>query len=343
MNILELMKKKNIEFTKYENFDFCKFLQNMKSTLEYIKSGSTGHTFKGIIKKKIFYAIKIIPYPKRERYGNIDNDNRPENVEVSIQQILSEINNNKDNIVLQYGVFHTNIEQFIKLNINDNKEYLKFKENYHKNIYHDKVLVIISEWADGGDLLDFIRKYKNDINHKQWKVIFFQIIYILAFIQNSYPTFRHNDLKPNNVLIKNNFSKKKYIIYKLDNYEFKVPNIGIELKICDFDFSTIDGVIENVKMKSKYVKKAKISSQQNRYYDLHFFFNFLINKSVCNDLINSNYSSPEIIQFLNDILPTKLRKSYDNNKCRLIYDIEYKIPYDILINHTFFNEFIINK
>ena len=259
-------------------------------------------------------------------------------MEIEIQKKFSNYN---INFIKCYEYFHTNIEQFIKLDIENNKEYLRFKENFYKNIYYDKVLVIISEWADGGDLLDFIRKNKNKINKKQWKVIFFQVIFILSTIQYYYPTFRHNDLKPNNILIKNNFSKEKYIIYKLDKYTFKVPNIGIDLKISDFDFSCIDGEVDNIKINSKYVKKAKISKTSNKYYDLHFFFNFLINPSICPDLLDQNYSSNEIIQFINNILPKKLRKSYENNKCRLIYNIEYKIPLNILTENEFFNEFII--
>lgn len=338
-DIINLFKKKNIEFTKFENFDFCKFLYKIKSSLEYIKSGSTGHTFKGTIDKKMFYAIKIIPYIKKERYGDIKNNKRPENVEIEIQKKLSKYSD--INFIKCYEYFHTNIEQFIKLDIDDNKEYIKFKENFYKDIYYDKVLVIISEWADGGDLLDFIRRNKNKINHKQWKVIFFQVIFILSSIQQHYPNFRHNDLKPNNILIQNNFSKKKFIIYSLENYEFKVPNIGIQLKISDFDFSCIDGEVDNIKMNSKYVRKAKISKTKNRYYDLHFFLNFLINPSICPDLLDENYSSTEIISFIDDILPKKLRKSYENNKCRLIYNIEYKLPFDILIENDFFSEFII--
>lgn len=337
-DIINLFKNNNIEFTKFENFDFCKFLHKIKSSLEYIKSGSTGHTFKGTVDKNLFYAIKIIPYIKKERYGDITNNKRPENVEIEIQNKLSNYN---INFIKCYEYFHTNIEQFIKLDIDENKEYTKFKENFYKDIYYDKVLVIISEWADGGDLLDFIRKYKSKINHKQWKIIFFQVLFILASIQFYYPSFRHNDLKPNNILIKNNFSKKKYIIYTLDNYTFKVPNIGIELNISDFDFSCIDGEVDNIKMNSTYVKKAKISKTKNRYYDLHFFFNFLINASISSELLDEKYSSDEIISFINYILPEKLRKSYKNNKCRLIYNIEYKIPFDILKEYPYFKEFII--
>ena len=45
---------------------------------------------------------------------------------------------------------------------------------------------------------------------KEWRVMFFQILSVLAIIQTKYPTFRHNDLKANNILIQ----KIQLIIFK---------------------------------------------------------------------------------------------------------------------------------
>ena len=52
---------------------------------------------------------------------------------------------------------------------------------------------------------------------KEWRILFFQIISVLAVIQKKYPTFRHNDLKANNILLQkistnNTFNKFKYKI-----------------------------------------------------------------------------------------------------------------------------------
>jgi hypothetical protein len=61
--------------------------------LSYIKSGSTGHTFKGIHlinnnsiedPDKEPYAIKIVAYPRKENYGDMYNTKRPENTELLI-------------------------------------------------------------------------------------------------------------------------------------------------------------------------------------------------------------------------------------------------------------------
>ena len=48
----------------------------MKSEDLYIKSGSTGHTFKGVypnMDRKPNYAVKIVAYPKKEKYGDMFN------------------------------------------------------------------------------------------------------------------------------------------------------------------------------------------------------------------------------------------------------------------------------
>ena len=50
-------------------------------------------------------------------------------------------------------------------------------------------------------ILEYIRKNKDTLTVKEWRVIFFQILSALSVIQNKYPGFRHNDLKANNILI----------------------------------------------------------------------------------------------------------------------------------------------
>ena len=78
-DIREMLPKKYI--------DFNKAVKELGGKLLYIKSGSTGHTFKGIhpppeneIKKP--YAVKIVAYPKKENYGDMYNIKRPENTEL---------------------------------------------------------------------------------------------------------------------------------------------------------------------------------------------------------------------------------------------------------------------
>ena len=84
-------------------------------------------------------------------------------------------------IVLPIGTFNTNITPFVSL-VEENvveqqdKKYIDFIEKYKNNEYHDTVSILISEWANRGDLLDFIRKNYKNFQAIHWKVFFFQII-----------------------------------------------------------------------------------------------------------------------------------------------------------------------
>ena len=51
-----------------KTFDFNKIMTQIGGRLKYIKSGTTGHTFKGLSNNesvKDNYAVKIVAYPKK--------------------------------------------------------------------------------------------------------------------------------------------------------------------------------------------------------------------------------------------------------------------------------------
>ena len=85
-DIRNMMPKKYI--------DFSKAIKDLGGKLLYIKSGSTGHTFKGVYPEtttnKPNYAVKIVAYPKKENYGDMFNMKRPENAELVMIKLLSE-------------------------------------------------------------------------------------------------------------------------------------------------------------------------------------------------------------------------------------------------------------
>ncbi|MFM7977758.1 MAG: hypothetical protein ACKPKO_00440 [Candidatus Fonsibacter sp.] len=121
------------------------------------------------------------------------------------------------------------------------------------------------------------------MNLKDWRTLIFQLVSVLAVIHNKYPGFRH-DLKANNIFVQRIDSRKKnnYFLYKLNlgnqKYEFLVPNIGIQIKLWDFDFACIPGIVDNSKVASDWTDKINVKPKQNRYYDLHYFFNTLTKK-----------------------------------------------------------------
>ena len=113
--------------------EFSDFLRRTNSTIQYIKSGSTGHTFKGIIKPDLYYAIKIVPYTKKKMYGSIQNEKRPENVDILALEMLENIVLSKKtpHLMLPYGCFYSPIEPYVNLKISENKKkYIEFKKKY---------------------------------------------------------------------------------------------------------------------------------------------------------------------------------------------------------------------
>ena len=89
---------------------------------------------------------------------------------------------------------------------------------------------------------------------------------VLAIIQAKYPNFRHNDLKANNLLVNKigttNMTSK--FQYKINGQMYVVPNIGFQIKLWDFDFACIPGLIENSKVNADWTSKININPKVHR-------------------------------------------------------------------------------
>ena len=327
--------------------------------LSYIKSGSTGHTFKGVHllnsndnepledPNKEPYAIKIVAYPRKENYGDMYNIKRPENTELLMIKLLSQfvINKQTPHIVLPITTFNTSIKPFLNLtkaNIVNNNKFDQFVKKYENGDYYQNVSILVSEWANGGDLLDYFKKNYKKMKLKEWKTLIFQILSVFAIIHAKYPTFRHNDMKANNILLhytdidKNN----KKFLYNINNKKYEIPDIGYQIKLWDFDFSCIPNLIENSKVSSEWTNKINISPIQNRYYDIHYFFNTLTRKGFFPEIFTAPEVPTKIKEFINRILPKKYREGkYIAERGRILTNDEYAIPEEILVNDPLFESF----
>ena len=334
--------------------DIRELFNSMNVKLKYLKSGTTGHTFKAIstIDKNTAFAVKVCAYPKDD-YGPMNSIARPENAELRMLKLLSYfvVNGRTPHLVLPVGTFNTSITNFIKvpkniIDINDKKNemYKNFIERYNEGEFEDFVSVLISEWCNGGDLLDYIRKNYTTMTLRTWIVIIFQLLFTLALIHQKYPTFRHNDMKANNILvqitdIKKNRPECRYR-YNMDNTQFIIPNINLQIQIWDFDFACIDGIINNNKVNSPWTKKINISKKENKYYDMHYFFNTLVSKRFFPQFYEGG-APPEIIDFVDRIIPEKYRSGsrYVNKKGRFLLDTEYTTPYRVIMKDPLFEKY----
>ena len=215
--------------------------------------------------------------------------------------------------------------------------------------------ILVTEWANGGDLKDYILKnyknwYKNPYCEIIWSVMLFQLFFTLAIIFEKYPNFRHNDLKVDNVLVtvtdSSSDSVENYLYY-IDGRYYSIPNIGFQIKLWDFDLSCIKGIIDNYKVEG--MEEYGIRDTKNQYYDIHCFLNYL-RLYVVGDSKRS-YVPESIQNFWRRVIPLKFRHAEHLPNVywsRVIPDIEYTNPIDILRLETseklgIFNQFVINK
>jgi len=337
------------ELLNKKTFDFNQIINDIGGKLQYVKSGTTGHTFKGISyvdkEKTINYGVKIVAYSKKDSYGDVNFSNRPENTELVMLKLLSEfvISGQTPHIVLPIGSFNTNISPFVKLarTFSSTKKFEQFLEKYEKNEYFDEVSVLISEWANGGDLLDYIRENYKTMKLKEWRVIFFQVLSVLAVIQKKYPAFRHNDMKPNNILVQvskvnNKILKFRYVI---NGHEYYVPDIGVQIKLWDFDFACIPGVVENSKVDAEWTDKINIKPEQNKYYDVHYFFNTFTRKGFFHEFWTLSEVPTEVKEFVRRVVPVKYTEGkYVSERGRILHNKEYVTADILLENDPFFEK-----
>ena len=355
-----------------QKFDFYEIMTKLKCKLFYVKSGSYGSTFKGVIfdnngNEIHSIALKMVAYSKADKYGSINDLTRPENAEIHMLKLLSYfvIKYKTPHIILPIASFNCNIKPFLTLQ-NDNekivpkadKKYTEFIKDYNSKKFHKNVSILLSEWANRTDLGNFLKENYKTITLRQWQCLFFQLIITLAQIQDKYPSFKHNDMKANNILI-----EKTDVLcemqYKIGDLDFSVQSIGRTIFLWDFDFACIEGVIDNKKCYKAWKNGYNISPKQNRYYDIHYFFCTLVYKGFLPEIINDSCVPIEVKQFIFFVIPEQFRPVYKNvtnkenpeksgiqlcgtekvnEKCRLTTDEEYLIPIDIL-KHPFFDVF----
>jgi serine/threonine protein kinase len=331
--------------------NFYEIINQIGGKLKYIKSGTTGHTFKGIVKtengSKVYYGVKVVAYPKREKYGDMNDIRRPENAELMMIRLLSYfvLKKQTPHIALPIGTFNTSIKPFANLIENkvidqENTKYNDFIKKYNDGYFYDKASILISEWANRGDFLDFTRKNYKEFLLIHWKVFFFQIISVLAVIQSKFPSFRHNDLKANNILIHKVKQRGTLFSYTVNRSKYIVPSIGYQVKLWDFDFACMPGTIENSKVSALWTDKINVKPVQNRYYDMHYFFNTFIKKGFFPQYMQEKCIPIEAKEFVDRIVPKKFKEGkYTSEKGRILVDTEYILPDDVLKTDIFFEEF----
>ena len=90
--------------------------------------------------------------------------------------------------------------------------------------------VLYLEYIPGGTLHSWLLKNRQYLTREHLRNIVFQILYTIKRLQEVYPSFRHNDLKLDNILVNDRASASGYVKYG-NKY---VPNIGVQAIMSDF-------------------------------------------------------------------------------------------------------------
>ena len=278
-------------------------------TLFKLGQGTYGLTFRGCyntvcsLKQGIKLSSVTTRYP--------DDKHHPTNLEIAIGKEMSSYvqKGYTPNINMILESTRCDLNQLKKIKgvkgsewLAENTELLKNAEIYpHINIYFMEIGTM--------DLKKFIkdRCEQQTIHFTEILEILFQIFHTLSVLQFLIPEYRHNDLKPNNLIVRvngdnmqrdfNNFTLVNR--YKNGSKSFFIPHRGYTVKIIDFDFSN-SRKYKNRKLrnyKNSNFRYLGYSPLENPVFDVHFILNFFYGSKQIMESI------PEFKEFIKKVLP----------------------------------------
>jgi len=98
------------------------------------------------------------------------------------------------------------------------------------------------------DIVWFLDHYNIRNSDILFRTLLFQLCVILDRIYQTYPTYRHNDLKISNVFIDTVFDPAEdtgTYTWRRHNRTYNVPNSGLRVVLADFDLSSVCGIQDN--------------------------------------------------------------------------------------------------
>jgi hypothetical protein len=336
--IFEPIVKANIKLNNIIQSKEYDLSELFDAELKYMGTYNNRVHFKRISKTSYPCTLSIGVY----RYKAIHDMGKEALVNSGISYILSEfLLETYKNILLP--IMHCNITRD-KLKKLSKSVYEKVNEFDNDEKYHDALYIYITEHyfktETLREYLENVAKNKIILEKKHWQSLFFQLFYILYKISIKMKNFRHNKLNLDSIRLFR-LEESNDFIYTLGDIKFKVPNVGFEVRITDFDYSYTTDYIGNIKNKSTF------KTTYNPYYDINYILNlvYLFLKDNKMD-INMDNLKP----LLKDILPERFRhekledfKIYNglNEDAFDKYSSSIIIPIKVLKTNNFFTELII--
>lgn len=188
---------------------------------------------------------------------------------------------------------------------------------------------LFSEFINGVTLKKFLKNKK--VTGDELKSIIIQVLYILYTIHKKYPTFRHNDLHLDNIMILRKRKDNKKEINVGDNV-IVFDEAKVEVKLMDFGLATMRGTINPIlRGSSTFKNDYGIFPESDAAYDIHLFINSLYIEK----------KTPEFKKFVERFFkPEYLKKTSGVvNEYRLRSDVKHELPtYETLFKHAYFSK-----
>jgi hypothetical protein len=126
-------------------------------------------------------------------------------------------------------------------------------------------------------------------------------------------------------------------MYEINKQKYIIPNIGFQIKLWDFDFACIPGIVDNSKVDADWTTKINIVPEQNRYYDIHYFFNTLTRKGFLPEFWTAEEVPESVKEFVRRVVPEKFQSGkLVSDRGRILVTDEYMIADDIIKKDPFF-------
>ena len=249
---------------------------NIQKGLVKVGGGGEGVVFVGCIDKtcknkvsvKIGTAMKSAPGEKHSR--NISNSPGVQEFKIT-KDIWNKCHKKSPHIITPYAQFTcTPDDAFIGWDYPGLKRALNNTtgQGTIKRIRNsERVVVSYYEFFNGGSLFDWLDRHSSSLTEKDLRAVLFQIIYTLKVIYETVPSFRHNDIHLENILVKTeDVSKSGTTKYA----NFNVPNRGIFVGLGDFGWGHSKNH-PNPRVVSGMWKHQGIMPNKTIRMDLQFF------------------------------------------------------------------------
>ena len=218
------------------------------TNLSYSGKGESAYKFKRVDQVS---DILLRQYPTKQE----NNPSNSLNVDKIIAYILSDLVIHKKTMGIMINICNCDIPA---------KELEIFTKKYPEIKLSGMISVTIREHFY--KLVSLKECLKKDTSLKNYKNCIFQVLHTLDVIQSMYPTFRHNNLTIDTIMVY--LTNDKTLKFKVSGKEFVFESIG-EIKITNFLKSNMKDYITNDSLESKL-------QEPNLYYDVDMFLESLL-------------------------------------------------------------------